>query len=27
VVRMELSPGFSTTSLIERTRTRGPASP
>ena len=27
VVRMELSPGFSTTSLIERTRTRGtPAS-
>ena len=27
VVRMELSPGFSTTSLIERPRTRGPASP
>ena len=27
VVRMELSPGFSTTSLIERTRTRGTASP
>lgn len=27
VVRMELSPGFSTTSLIERTRARGPASP
>jgi rfaE bifunctional protein nucleotidyltransferase chain/domain len=27
VVRMELSPGFSTTSLIERTRTRGPAGP
>ena len=26
VVRMELSQGFSTTSLIERTRTRGPAS-
>jgi len=27
VVRVELSKGFSTTSLIERTRTRGPASP
>jgi D-beta-D-heptose 7-phosphate kinase/D-beta-D-heptose 1-phosphate adenosyltransferase len=27
VVRMELSPGFSTTNLIERTRTRGTASP
>lgn len=27
VVRMELSPGFSTTSLIERTRTRGATSP
>ena len=27
VVRMELSKGFSTTSLIERTRTRGTASP
>jgi rfaE bifunctional protein nucleotidyltransferase chain/domain len=27
VVRMELSPGFSTTSLIERTRARGAASP
>ena len=27
VVRMELSKGFSTTSLIERTRNRGPASP
>ena len=27
VVRVELSKGFSTTGLIERTRTRGPASP
>jgi len=27
VVRMELSKGFSTTSLIERTRSRGPAHP
>jgi D-beta-D-heptose 7-phosphate kinase/D-beta-D-heptose 1-phosphate adenosyltransferase len=27
VVRMALSPGFSTTSLIERTRTRGATSP
>jgi D-beta-D-heptose 7-phosphate kinase/D-beta-D-heptose 1-phosphate adenosyltransferase len=27
VVRMELSPGFSTTSLIERTRTRGASAP
>ena len=27
VVRMELSPGFSTTSLIERTRTRGSTQP
>ena len=27
VVRMELSPGFSTTSLIERTRTRGTPAP
>jgi len=27
VVRMELSPGFSTTGLIERTRTRGTTSP
>lgn len=27
VVRMELSPGFSTTSLIERTRARGTPSP
>ena len=27
VVRMELSPGFSTTNLIERTRTRGAAGP
>lgn len=27
VVRMELSPGFSTTNLIERTRTRGAGAP